>query len=155
VRRGLVMYRFLSFVGMAVLSGGARILLFFCVTLLFGHVTPPAKADLDDRPGFDFHPQTNAAPPSRLGPPARGHFAGEVAPAARPQGITLTVKQDPHRLCYVLGNIAEPPVIRVRQGQDLVITLKNEITDPTAIADYVAVNHLDQPNPLVPAEAGF
>ncbi len=109
-----------------------------------------ARADWDDRPGFDFHPQTSEAAPCGVGTPPRGHFAGEVSPAAHPQGVTLTVKQDANRLCYVAGNIAEAPVMRIRQGAELKITLRNEITDPAAIAHYVAIPHLDTPNPGTP-----
>ncbi len=114
----------------------------------------PAAADWDDRPGFDFHPQTSKDSPCGVGTPPRGHLSGEVSPASRPQGVTLTVKQDAHRLCYVSGNVAEAPVIRIRQGQEMTITLRNEITDPGAIAAYVAVPARDEPLRQAAAKAG-
>ena len=117
--------------------------------------TGTVRADWDDRPGFDFHPQTSADSPCGVGTPPRGHFAGEISPSSRPQGLFLAVKQDAHRLCYVAGNIAEAPVIRVRQGATLTINLRNEITDPAAIASYVAIGQLDAPNGPVPAGAAF
>src|SRR6202044_1708865 len=58
--------------------------------------------------------------------------------------------QDANRLCYVSGNIAEAPVMRIRQGADLKITLRNEITDPAAIARYVAIARLETPNAATP-----
>src|ERR1700760_2458528 len=114
-----------------------------------------AKADWDDKPGFDFHPQTSDAAPCGVGTPPRGHFSGEVSATVHPEGLELIVKQDANRLCYVHGNIAEPPVIRVRQGGEMKITLRNEITDPAAIGRYVAIPQLDTPNPAVPALPGF
>jgi FtsP/CotA-like multicopper oxidase with cupredoxin domain len=116
---------------------------------------PAARADWDDYPGFDFHPQTSDAAPCGIGTPPRGHFTRETSPAALPDGLVLTVKQDANRLCYVSGNIAEAPVIRIRQGAEMKITLRNEITDPAAIARYVAIAHLDTPNPAVATAPDF
>lgn len=113
-----------------------------------------ARADWDDRPGFDFHPQTSDAAPCGVGTP-RGHFSLEISPTSLPQGLTLTVKQDANHLCYVVGNIAEAPVIRVRQGADFMITLKNEITDPAAIAKILPNAQLDVPNDAVPNRPEF
>src|ERR1700760_1908513 len=110
-----------------------------------------APADWDDKPGFDFHPPTSEAAPCGVGTPPRGHFSREVSATVYPEGLTLTVKQDANRLCYVHGNLAEAPVIRVRQGSELKITLRNEITDPAAIDRYVGIQHLDAPNPAVTA----
>jgi 3-deoxy-manno-octulosonate cytidylyltransferase (CMP-KDO synthetase) len=45
----------------------------------------------------------------------------------------MIVRQDGSRLCYVVNGSADAPVIRVRQGADLTITLRNEINDPAAI----------------------
>ncbi len=98
-------------------------------------------------------PRSSAAAPCGTGTPARGHFAPEIE--AGSDSIDLAVKQDPNRLCYVHGTSAEAPVIRVRQGSDLVVTLRNEITDPAAIGSFVAAGRLDEPNPAVPAQAGF
>jgi FtsP/CotA-like multicopper oxidase with cupredoxin domain len=124
------------------------------ISLMSG-LSPAAFADWDDRPGFDFHPQTSEAAPCGIGTPPRGHFAGEISPAVRQQGMELIVKQDANRLCYVSGNIAEAPVIRIRRGAEFKITLRNEITDPAAIGRYVAIAHLDTPNPAVAATPDF
>ncbi len=93
--------------------------------------------------------------PCGVGTPPRGHFPREVSPASLPQGLTLTVRQDAHRLCYVSGNIAEAPTLRLRQGADFSVTLRNDISDPAAIANFVAVNELDTPNEAVPAADGY
>ena len=127
----------------------------FSLSFLMLGLSAPARADWDDRPGFDFHPQTSDAAPCGIGTPPRGHFAGEISPATLANGMVLTVRQDANRLCYVSGNIAEAPVIRVHQGDELKITLRNEITDPAAVARYVAIPKLDTPNPPVPAAPGF
>jgi FtsP/CotA-like multicopper oxidase with cupredoxin domain len=116
---------------------------------------PQARADWDDRPGFDFHGQVAPDAPCGVGTPARGHFPREVSPSSLPQGLKLTVQQDAHRLCYVSGNIAEAPTLRIRQGADFSVTLRNDITDPAAIANFVAINPLDSANERVPAEAGY
>ncbi len=109
----------------------------------------------DDQPGLGFDPHSVAGAPCGAGTPPRGHFPAEVRPADLTGGLVLTVRQDPHRLCYVADGIAEAPVIRVRQGQDLVVTLKNEITDPAAIDRFVAVQTLDDPNPSIATGAGY
>jgi FtsP/CotA-like multicopper oxidase with cupredoxin domain len=114
-----------------------------------------ARADWDDRPGFDFHAQIAPGAPCGVGTPSRGHFPREVSPSSLPQGLKLTVQQDAHRLCYVSGNIAEAPTLRVKQGSDFTITLRNEISDPAAIANFVTVNKLDSPNEAVPAQKGY
>jgi FtsP/CotA-like multicopper oxidase with cupredoxin domain len=132
-----------------------RVLSFFGVTLCLAAMPTPARADWDDHPGFDFQPQSTDTAPCGVGTPPRGHFAAEVAPASRPDGITLLVRQDQNRLCYVSGNLAEAPVIRIRQGQDLIVTLRNEITDPAAISRYVAIGTLDRPNPPIPSDTRF
>lgn len=126
-----------------------------CLALLSLIGARTAHADWDDHPGFDFHPQSTDEAPCGVGTPPRGHFSFEVSPASMTDGLTLTVRQDAHRLCYVAGTVAEAPVIRVHQGQDLVIHLRNDITDPAAIDHFVAVAHLDEPNPEVPEESGF
>jgi FtsP/CotA-like multicopper oxidase with cupredoxin domain len=114
-----------------------------------------ARADWDDRPGFDFHPQVSAEAPCGVGTPPRGHFPLEVSPTSLPDGLKLAVRQDAHRLCYVTGNLAEAPTLRIRQGADFTIDLRNEITDPAAIANFVTVPKLDTPNPVVPAIEGY
>ena len=116
---------------------------------------PSAWADWDDRPGFDFHPQVGPGAPCGVGTPPRGHFPYEISPSSLPKGLKLTVQQDAHRLCYVSGNVAEAPTLRVRQGSDFTVTLRNEITDPSAIANFVTINPLDSPNEAVPAADGY
>jgi FtsP/CotA-like multicopper oxidase with cupredoxin domain len=132
-----------------------RLILLLGATIATLCLSPSARADWDDRPGFDFHAQINPEAPCGVGTPPRGHFAREVSPTSLPQGLKLTVQQDAHRLCYVTGNLAEAPTLRVRQGTDFSITLRNEITDPAAIANFVAIGQLDEPNEAVPAEDGF
>ena len=116
---------------------------------------PSAWADWDDRPGFDFHPQVGPGAPCGVGTPPRGHFPYEISPSSLPKGLKLTVQQGAHRLCYVSGNVAEAPTLRVRQGSDFTVTLRNEITDPSAIANFVTINPLDSPNEAVPAADGY
>ncbi len=75
----------------------------------------------------------------------------------RPQsaGITLTVRQDGNRLCYVANGDADAPVIRVRLGSELTVTLSNEITDPRAIESVSGPGKLTSPNEPVPNAEGF
>src|ERR1700760_4491806 len=91
----------------------------------------------DDYPGIGYDPSSTAGAPCGKSTPPRGHFAESVDSDA-PGGIQLTVRQDPNRLCYVSNGIAEAPVIRVRRGEELKITIRNEITDAKAIDDFVA-----------------
>jgi FtsP/CotA-like multicopper oxidase with cupredoxin domain len=69
--------------------------------------------------------------------------------------MTLTVKQDGSRLCYVAGGIADAPVIRTRQGDDLTIMLHNDIDNPAAIEAVTGPGDLRTPNIAVPREAGY
>jgi FtsP/CotA-like multicopper oxidase with cupredoxin domain len=80
-------------------------------------------------PPFDAH--STAAAPCGVGLPFPGHPTPELW--APPEGLTLTVRQDHDRLCYTSHGSAEAPIIRVRLGTDLAITLRNEISDPAAI----------------------
>jgi FtsP/CotA-like multicopper oxidase with cupredoxin domain len=105
-------------------------------------------------PGVDFSAASTEAAPCGTGMPPRGHFPPEIALADRPDGVVLTVKQDTGRLCYVARDNAEAPVLRVRQGTDMVVTLRNEITDPGAIGDFITINKLDTPNAAVAAAKG-
>jgi FtsP/CotA-like multicopper oxidase with cupredoxin domain len=116
----------------------------------------PASAAVywDDHPGVDFDPRSTAEAPCGSSTPPRGHFA-ESVDADAPGGIRLTVRQDPNRLCYVANGVAEAPVIRVRRGEELKVTIRNEITDPAAIDNFVTQAALKDPNQPVPAEAGF
>ena len=109
-------------------------------------VSAPAASSLYD-------PRSTAAAPCGTGTPSPGHFAAELHPTG--EGMTLTVKQDGGRLCYVADGIADAPVIRVRQGDDLTITLRNEIVDPAAIDAVSAPGDLKTPNVAVPSQAGY
>src|SRR5215469_12913779 len=101
----------------------------------------------------EYDPQSSATAPCGTGTPSPGQFPADLRPAA--EGMTLTVKQDGLRLCYVANDIAEAPVIRVRQGDDLTIRLRNEIVDPAAIDAIMAPGELKTPNAAVPREPGF
>jgi FtsP/CotA-like multicopper oxidase with cupredoxin domain len=114
----------------------------------------PAAVYWDDHPGVGYDPKSTADAPCGTGTPPRGHFADSVD-ADTPGGVRLTVRQDPNRLCYVANGIAEAPVIRVRRGEELDVTIRNEITDPAAIDNFVSPATLKQPNEPVPAQAGF
>ncbi len=70
-------------------------------------------------------------------------------------GLTLTVRQDGNRLCYVADGSADAPIIRVRRGAELTVTLQNEITDPAAIDAVSGPSKLIAPNEPVPRSAGF
>lgn len=74
---------------------------------------------------------------------------------ATASGTTLTVRQDGNRLCYVSNGNADAPVIRVRLGSQLTITLNNEITDPDAIDAVAAPGKLTTANEPVPTSPGF
>jgi len=102
-------------------------------------------------PAFDSH-STKAAP-CGIGVPPPGHVVPELRP--RPGGVTLTVRQDGRRLCYVADGSADAPVIRVRQGGDLTVTLRNEITNPAAIEAMTLPGRLKTPNEAVPQQANF
>jgi FtsP/CotA-like multicopper oxidase with cupredoxin domain len=70
-------------------------------------------------------------------------------------GITLTVRQDGNRLCYTVNGNADAPVIRVRLGSELTVTLDNEITDPGAIDAVSGPGKLTSPNEPVPNADGY
>jgi FtsP/CotA-like multicopper oxidase with cupredoxin domain len=113
--------------------------------------SPPGAPPSAPQAAFD--PHSTAALPCGAGAPPPGHFAPDLRPG--PDGALLTVKQDGDRLCYVSGDLAEAPVIRVRQGHDLTITLRNEITDPARLDGVVAPGRLETPNPAILPAAGF
>jgi len=100
-----------------------------------------------------YNPASTAASPCGAGTPPPGRVPPELRATA--DGITLTVRQDGSRLCYVANGSAEAPVIRVRQGGDLTVTLRNEITDPAAIDAVTAPGSLSSPNPAIPEKSGF
>ena len=134
----------------------------FLCAILFGTLllvsAGQARADWDDQPGFGFtgdYLVTTPDAPCGTGTPPRGHFPPDIPTVGPFQIVTLSVKQDPNRLCYVFGLIAEAPTIRVRQGEDMFIKLRNEITDPAALDKLVVPGHLDDPNPEIPTQAGY
>ena len=111
--------------------------------------TAPAHA----APGLAFDPRSTAQHPCGTGVPPPGHVSPGLRPLAH--GMTLTVRQEGDRLCYVSNGSADAPVLRVRQGTDLTITLRNEISDPTRIDAATTAPKLRTPNQGVPRTAGF
>jgi len=101
----------------------------------------------------DFDPRSTSAAPCGMGTPPPGHQLPEVRPTSG--GITMIVRQDGSRLCYVVGGSADAPVLRVRLGTALNVTLRNEITDPAAIDAVAGPGKLASPNEPVPNAAGF
>jgi FtsP/CotA-like multicopper oxidase with cupredoxin domain len=110
---------------------------------------PPAGA-AEPRP---FDPLSTVAAPCGTGVPAPGHASPEIQ--ADGAGLTLSVRQDGSRLCYVANGNADAPVIRVRRGSDLTITLRNEITDPAAIDAVSGPAKLTSANQSVPETPGY
>jgi FtsP/CotA-like multicopper oxidase with cupredoxin domain len=100
-----------------------------------------------------FDARSTSVAPCGTGTPPPGHTMPEIR--ASSGGITLTVRQDGNRLCYVENNIADAPVIRVRLGTELTVTLQNEITDPAAIDAVSGPGKLASPNEAVPNSDGF
>ena len=103
-----------------------------------------------DAPAYD--PRSTDAAPCGTGLPPPGHEAPGLRPSR--EGATLTVRQDGSRLCYVAQGSADAPVLRARQGAELVLTLRNEIVDPAAIEAAVAPGTLKVANQPVPAAPG-
>lgn len=100
-----------------------------------------------------FDARSTPAAPCGVGVPAPGHALPEVWPGA--ERLTLVVRQAGDRLCYVANDIAEAPVIRVRVGAALSITLRNEIDDPASIEAVAGPGKLIVPTDAVPSTAGF
>jgi FtsP/CotA-like multicopper oxidase with cupredoxin domain len=114
-----------------------------------------AWADADEYVGMDWQPFSTAANPCGIGIPPRGNFPRDLWLNDRRPVLSLTVKQSGSRLCYVANGLAEAPVIRARLGDTLAITLRNEITDPGALARLLPSGKLETANPAVPDRAGF
>jgi FtsP/CotA-like multicopper oxidase with cupredoxin domain len=118
-------------------------------------VLPPlaasSRVSAAEAPPFD--PTSTAQSPCGVGVPPPGHSAPEMW--ASPEGLTLTVRQDRDRLCYTANGIAEAPTIRVRLGSDLIVTLRNEITDPAAIDSVTGPGKLTVATAPVPSSPGF
>ena len=104
-----------------------------------------------DAPSFDS--LSTAAAPCGVGVPPPGHSVPDVW--ASLEGLSLTVRQDRDRLCYTLNGRADAPTIRVRLGSDLIITLRNEITDIGAIDAVTGPGKLTVATDRVPASPGF
>jgi FtsP/CotA-like multicopper oxidase with cupredoxin domain len=100
-----------------------------------------------------FDPGSTAASPCGVGVPPPGHASPEIH--ADHEGLNLTVRQDGSRLCYVENGNADAPVIHVRRGTDLTVTLRNEITDPAAIDDVSGPAKLTSANQSVPETPGY
>jgi FtsP/CotA-like multicopper oxidase with cupredoxin domain len=101
----------------------------------------------------DYDPRSSAAAPCGVGTPPPGHVSPELQATDTP--ITLTVRQAGNRLCYTANDSADAPVIRVRVGTELTITLRNEITDPAAIDSVSGPGKLTSANEPVPRTPGF
>jgi hypothetical protein len=110
-----------------------------------------ASASAADLPPFD--PNSTMAAPCGAGIPPPGHLEPELW--APPEGMTLTVRQDRDRLCYTANGSAEAPIIRVRLGSDLTVTLRNEITDPAAIDAVTGPGKLSIATGRVPRTSQF
>ena len=122
----------------------------FALALLAASVSANAASAID-APAFD--PRSTAAAPCGAGTPPPGHVMPDLRPP--PEGATLLVRQGHDRLCYVADGVADAPVIRVRQGADLTLTLRNEIVDPAAIEAAMAPGKLATANVATPDTAGF
>jgi FtsP/CotA-like multicopper oxidase with cupredoxin domain len=105
----------------------------------------------DEVPAFD--PRSTAEAACGIGVPPPGHSAPEVW--ASSGGLVLTVRQDRDRLCYTANGSADAPTIRVRRGSHLIITLRNEITDPEAIDAVTGPGKLTVATARVPASPDF
>jgi FtsP/CotA-like multicopper oxidase with cupredoxin domain len=100
-----------------------------------------------------YDPQSLPEAPCGRGTPPPGHQSPEIS--ATGADIELTVRQDGIRLCYVSNGSADAPVIHARLGADLVITLRNEITDPQAIDSVSGPGKLTSANEVVPASPDY
>jgi FtsP/CotA-like multicopper oxidase with cupredoxin domain len=102
-----------------------------------------------------WDPHSTAAAPCGVGVPPDGRQTSVFAPEGREKHLSLIVRQDGNRLCYVADGIAEAPVIRLHPGDQLTVTLRNEITDPAAIDAYLPTTRLTESRPPVANRAGF
>jgi len=76
----------------------------------------------------------------------QGHAIRELQSSNGSLDLTMTVRQQDDQLCYVVDGIAEAPLLRLRPGDHLTITLRNEINDPSLIDTFVPTHYLSQPN---------
>ena len=65
------------------------------------------------------------------------------------------MRQDGDRLCYTANGSADAPILRVRVGSDLTVTLRNEIVDPQRIDAVTGPGKLTVPTEPVPKTPGF
>jgi FtsP/CotA-like multicopper oxidase with cupredoxin domain len=100
-----------------------------------------------------FDPTSTPAAPCGVGVPPPGHLLPELTPGA--DGLSLTVRQDGDRLCYSANGSSEAPVIRVRRGSSLTITLRNEISEPARIDAVTGPGKLTILTDPVPRASGF
>ena len=122
----------------------------FALALLAACASADAATAVD---ASAFDPRSTAAAPCGAGTPPPGHAMPDLRPP--PEGATLVVRQDRDRLCYVAGGVADAPVIRVRQGADLTLTLRNEIVAPAAIEAAMAPGKLPIANAATPETPRF
>lgn len=64
------------------------------------------------------------------------HAVPEVPRTGTVTHVSLTVRQDGYRLCFVWNGQPTAPVIRLRPGDHLVLHITNEISDPCYIQNY-------------------
>ena len=100
-----------------------------------------------------YDPQSVHTAPCGRGTPPPGHASPEITSPG--VVIDLTVRQDGNHLCYVNNGIADAPIIHTRLGTDLVIHLRNEITDPQAIDAVSGPGKLTSANAAVPASPEY
>jgi FtsP/CotA-like multicopper oxidase with cupredoxin domain len=105
--------------------------------------------------GEDWDPRSTQEHPCGTGEPPRGHAPREIQSAAGALDITLTVRQDGDRLCYVAADNAEAPTLRMRPGDRVTIRLVNEIKDPAPLQLFQSKDKLDEPNKPIENQAGF
>jgi FtsP/CotA-like multicopper oxidase with cupredoxin domain len=103
--------------------------------------------------GTPYDPHSSPEAPCGRGLPPPGHDSPDIA--ANGVEIDLIVRQDGSRLCYVNHDDADAPVIHARLGGELVINLRNEITDPQAIDSVSGPGKLTSANEAVPSSPEY
>jgi FtsP/CotA-like multicopper oxidase with cupredoxin domain len=119
---------------------------FLLVLVTLGTTVSPAAES-------PYNPQSVPEAPCGRGTPPPGHQSPDIS--ANGAEIDLTVRQDGNRLCYVNNGTADAPVIHARLGLDLIINLRNEITDPKAIDSVSGPGKLTSANEAVPASPEY
>jgi FtsP/CotA-like multicopper oxidase with cupredoxin domain len=114
-----------------------------------------ARADADEYTGQAWNPTSTVTHPCGIGIPQRGNFPRDRWVNARKPTVKLIVRQEGAQLCYVIDGIAEAPTLRVQQGQTLTVTVRNEITDPSALEKLLPTStKRDRPTAAVPHHSG-